>query len=77
MRTDNMFTTMEHNNDGVFVVYVASMAEAKLEDYKTAAWASAHGYTPYVMHFAPDSIRLSCPGLASMTFKIKSNGGAQ
>jgi hypothetical protein len=69
-----MFIATEYDNDGGFVIHVASMAEAKLEAYKTAAWALAHGYAPYVMSFAPDSVKLTCPGLANMTFKI---GGAQ
>jgi hypothetical protein len=67
-----VFMAMEPDNDGGFVIHVASMAEAKLEAYKTAAWALAHGYAPYVMSFTPNSVKLTCPGLADMTFKIGS-----
>jgi len=47
------------------------MADAKVCAYKTAAWAQANGYRPFVMTFGPDAVTLSCPGLATMTFKVE------
>jgi hypothetical protein len=66
-----MFMAMQSDGKGGLVGTVATMAEAKLAAYKTAAWALAHGYGPYVLYFGPDSVRFSCPGLADMTFEVR------
>jgi hypothetical protein len=65
-----MFTAMEFDDDGGLVGYVSTMAEAKAQAYKTAAWALAHGYGPYVLTIGLDSVKFSCPGLSDMTFKV-------
>jgi len=62
---------MHPDHNGGLVGYVPTMAEAKLAAYKTAAWAQAHGYGPYVMTFDLGSVTLACPGLATLTFKVK------
>jgi len=66
-----MFTAMEFDGNGGLVGYAPTMTDAKRAAYQTAAWALAHGYGPYVMTFAPDSVTLACPGLATLTFKVK------
>jgi hypothetical protein len=66
-----MFMAMEFDDGGGLVGYVSTMAEAKRAAYETAAWALAHGYGPYVLHFSPGSVKFSCPGLADMTFEVR------
>ena len=62
---------MYSDGNGGLVGTVPTIKDAKLAAYKTAAWAQANGYRPYVLTFHPDSVTLSCPGLATMTFKVK------
>lgn len=66
-----MFLAMESDGNGGLVGHVPTMADAKLCAYKTAAWAVNHGYGPYFMAFGPDSVSVSCPGLATMTYKAE------
>jgi hypothetical protein len=65
-----MIMAMEWDDQGL-VGYVPTMAQAKLAAYKTAAWARAHGYGPHVLTIHLNSVTLSCPGLATMTFKVE------
>jgi len=71
-----MFLAMQSDGNGGLVGYVPTMADAKVCAYKTAAWAQANGYRPYVLTFHPDSVTLSCPGLATMTFKVEEEESA-
>ena len=47
------------------------MADAKLRAYKTAAWSVMHGYGPYSITMGTDYVMVSCPGLATMTYKAE------
>jgi hypothetical protein len=61
---------MAPDEQGNLVGHVPTITDAKVAAYKTAAWAQAHGYGPYVMTFDLNSVTLACPGLATMTWKV-------